>query len=131
MSLAEKACDPLRGQRGGARFNLIVLLVFIALAAYCAYNYAPVAYDAYLYRDFMQETVNKAAYPPAKSSEWVRQQLRQGGGEYDLPDDAVISVQNENGRIAARVTYTRTVQLPFYVYEYQCDHTAKSSGFIQ
>jgi heme A synthase len=131
MSLAEKACDPRRGQRGGARFNLIVVVVVIALAAYSAYNYAPVAYNAYLYRDYMQETVNRAAYPPVKSSEWVRQQLRDGGAEYGLPDDAQINVQNEGGRIAAHVTYTRAVQLPGYLYEYSFDHTARSSGFIR
>ncbi len=128
MSLAEQARG--RGQRGGARFNMIVVVAVIALAVYSAYNYAPVSYNAYLYRDFMQETVNKAAFPPAKSSEWVRQQLREGGAEYGLPDDAVINVQNENGRIAAHVTYTRPVRLPGYVYEYDFDHTARSSGFI-
>ena len=131
MSLAEKACGRREGQRGGARFNLIVVIVVIALATYSAYNYAPVAYNAYLYKDYMQETVNRAAYPPVKSSEWVRQQLREGGGEYDLPDDAQITVQNENGRVAAHVTYTRSVQLPGYVYEYSFDHTARSSGFIK
>ena len=119
------------GERGGSRFNLIVALLVIALAAYSAYNYAPVAYNAYLYKDFMQETVNKAAYPPVKSPDWVTQQLRAAGGEYKLPEDADIRVQNENGRISARVTFTRPVQLPGYTYEYNFDHTARSSGFIR
>jgi heme A synthase len=118
-------------QRGGARFNFIVLTLVIALAAYSAYNYAPVAYNAYLFKDFMQETVNKAAYPPAKSNEWVAQQLRAAAREYDLPMDADIKVQNEDGRIVAHVTYTHDVQLPGYVYEYDFDHTARSSGFIK
>jgi len=118
-------------QRGGARFNLVVLLLIIALAAYSAYNYAPVAYNAYLYKDFMQETVNKAAYPPPKSNAWVAQQLRAAAKEYDLPEDADIQVENEDGRIVAHVTFTRDVQLPGYVYEYDFDHTARSSGFIK
>ena len=67
-------CDPR--ERGGARLNFLILLFVIAVAGYSAYNYAPVAYNAYRYKDFMQETVNKAAYPPAKSNEWVTQQLR-------------------------------------------------------
>jgi hypothetical protein len=129
MALLEQASR--RGERGGSRFNLIVVLLVIGLAAYSAYNYMPVAYRAYLYKDFMQETVNKAAYPPAKSGEWVKQQLRAAGEEYGLPDDADINVQNDGGRISARVTFTRPVQLPGYVYEYAFDHTAKSSGFIR
>jgi hypothetical protein len=131
MTLLAQATRRRRGQRGGSRFNLIVVLLIIGLAAYCAHNFAPVAYNAYLYKDFMQETVNKAAYPPVKNNEWVKEQLRAAAGEYQLPDDAGISVQNESGRITARVTFRRPVQLPGYVYEYNFDHTARSSGFIK
>ncbi len=119
------------GQRGGARINFVVILLIIALAVYSAYTYAPVAYNAYLYKDYMQETVNRAAYPPAKSSNWVAQQLREAGKEYGLPADADIKVENEDGHIAAHVTFTRSIQLPGYVYEYDFDHTARSSGFIR
>lgn len=129
MTLVAQACRS--GERGGSRFNLAVVLLVIGLAAYSAYNYAPVAYHAYLYKDLMQETVNKAAYPPLKSNEWVKEQLRSSSEEYALPDNAEIKVENENGRITARVTFTRPVQLPGYVYEYNFDHTARSSGFIR
>ena len=118
------------GQRGGARFNFVVIILLIALAAYSAYNYAPVAYNAYLFKDFMQETVNKAAYPPGQSPDWVEQQLRAAAKDYNVPSDMRVSVQNEDGHIAARVTWTRPVQLPGYVYQYNFDHTARSSGFI-
>ena len=131
MSVVEQVRRGRRGERGGARFNFIVILVVIALAAYSAYNYVPVAYNAYLYKDLMQETVNKAAYPPIKNNDWVTQQLRDAAKEYDLPEDADFRVQNENGRIVARVTWTRAVQLPGYVYEYDFDHAARSSGFIK
>jgi hypothetical protein len=129
MTLAQHARR--HGERGGSRFNLVVVLLVIGLAAYSAYNYAPVSYNAYLYKDLMQETVNKAAYPPVRSSEWVKQQLRAAGAEYGLPEDADINVQNENGRISAHVTYTRPIQLPGYTYEYNFDHTVRSSGFIR
>ena len=131
MSVVEQVRQVRLGERGGARFNFIVILVVIALAAYSAYNYVPVAYNAYLYKDLMQELVNRAAYPPIKSNEWVAQQLRDAAKEYDLPEDADIKVQNENGRIVAHVTWTRPVQLPGYVYEYDFDHTVRSSGFIK
>ena len=66
MTLAkqERRAPRGRGERGGARVNFVVVILVIALAAYSAYNYAPVAYKAYRFKDFMQETVNKAAYPP-------------------------------------------------------------------
>jgi len=118
------------GQRGGARFNFVVTALLIGLAVYSAYHYVPVAYKAYLFKDFMQETVNKAAYPPGQTPDWVTQQLRAAAKEYDVPPDMQVSVQNDNGRVAARVTYSLPVQLPGYVYEYNFDHTARSNGFI-
>lgn len=131
MSLTEQARRGRRRERGGARLNFVIVILIIALAAYSAYNYAPVSYNAYLYKDFMQETVNKAAYPPPKSNEWVTQQLRAAAEEYGVPGDAVIKVHNENGRIVAHVTWTRNIPLPGYVYEYDFDHTVRSSGFIR
>lgn len=131
MTVAEQARQRRRGEHGGARFNFIVVVVIIALAGYSAYNYAPVAYNSYLYKDLMQETVNKAAYPPIKNNEWVAQQLREAAKEYDLPEDTKVNVQNENGRIVAHVTWTRPIPLPGYVYDYDFDHTVRSSGFIK
>ena len=117
-------------ERGGARFNFVVTVLLIGLVAYSAYQYVPVAYKAYLFKDYMQETVNKAAYPPGQTSDWVVQQLRAAARDYDVPPDMQVSVQNENGRLAARVTYTRPVQFPGYVYQYNFDHTALSSSFV-
>ena len=122
--------DTRASERGGARFNFVLVVVIIGLAAYSAYNYAPVSYNAYLFRDFMQETVNKAAYPPGQTTEWVSQQLRAAAKEHGLPEDAVINVQRDGGQVVARVTWTSPVKLPGYTYEYNFDHTARSSGFI-
>ena len=119
-----------RGEAGGARLNFLILAVVIALGGYSLYNYAPVAYDAYLYKDFMQETVNKAAFPPGQPVSWVESQLRAGAKNYDIPPDALITVQNDSGQIAARVRWARPIHLPGYVYQYKFDHTARSSGFI-
>ena len=125
---SRRACA--RGERGGARLNLLIVLALAGLAGYAAYNYAPVAYHAYLYKDFMQQTVNKAAYPPMQTADWVETQLKAGSREYNLPADVQVSAQNEAGRMAARVRWERPVPMPFYVYQYKFDHTARSSGFI-
>ena len=118
------------GERGGARLNFIVIVAVIALVGYSAYNYAPVAYNAFLFKDFMQETVNKAAYPPGQTNEWVSQQLRAAAKDYDLPPNMTLNVQKEEGHITARVQWSRPVQLPGYIYDYKFDYTVRSNGFI-
>ena len=124
------ALAPRRGEAGGTRFNFVVVVAVVALGGYALYNYAPVAYKAYLFRDFMQETVNKAAYPPGQTSDWVDAQIRAAAPEYGLPPDTAVSVQRETGRLSLRVQWTRPVKLPGFTYDYKFDHTARSSGFI-
>jgi len=119
-----------RGELGGARLNFLIVVALIAVVGYAAYNYAPVAYNAFLFKDFMQETVNKAAYPPGQPMSWVEAQLRAKAEEYDLPDDASYSVKNEDNHIVARVQWTRPIPMPGFVYDYDFDHTVRSSGFI-
>jgi hypothetical protein len=129
MAVAQQR-GPRAGEMGGSRLNFLIVVVIIALVGYSAYNYAPVAYDASLFKDYMQDTVNKAAYPPGQSTEWVAQQLRLSSKEYDLPADAYINVQKEGGQIVARVQWMRPIRLPGYTYQYTFDHTVRSSGFI-
>jgi hypothetical protein len=122
---------PARGELGGARLNFLILVAVIALAAYSAYQYVPVARGAFLYRDLMQETVNKAAFRQDSPVAWAETQLRAAAAEYDLPADTRYEVQSQNGQIVARVRWTRPVALPGYVYQYEFDHTARSSGFFK
>jgi hypothetical protein len=129
MAVAQQRC-PRAGERGGSRLNLIIILALLGLATYSAYNYVPVSYHAFLFKDFMQDTVNKAAYPPGQTSDWIAQQFRSAAKEYDLPPDMYVNVQKEGGQIIARVQWTRPVKLPGYTYQYTFDHTVHSSGFI-
>lgn len=124
------AVEQRRGEAGGSRLNFVILVLVVALGGYSAYNYAPVAYNAFLFKDVMQETVNKAAYPPGQSSEWITQQLRTAARDYNLPQDMTVNVQKEDGRIAVRAQWTRPIQFPGFTYQYTFDHTVRSSGFI-
>ena len=119
----------ISGERGSARLNLIITLAIIAVVGYSAYQYVPVAYHAYLYKDAMQETVNLAA-GANRDLEWVKSKLRESAVENDLPKDAVMDVQTREGRIEARVRWSRSIALPGYVYQYHFDHTATSSSFL-
>lgn len=129
MAVAQQR-RPRSGEKGGSRVNFIIILAILGLAAYSAYNYAPVSYHAFIFKDFMQETVNKAAYPPGQTNEWIAQQFRSAAKDYDLPTDMYVNVQKEGGQIVARVQWTRPIKLPGYTYQYTFDHTVHSSGFI-
>lgn len=122
---------PARGELGGARLNFLIFAAVVALAAYSAYQYVPVARSAFLYKDLMQETVNKATFRPESPAAWAEAQLRAAAVEHDLPADTKYEVQARNGQIVARVRWTRPVALPGYVYHYEFDHTAHSSGFFK
>lgn len=117
-------------ESGGARLNFLLIVAVIVVVAYAAYNYVPVAYNAFLYKDRMQEVVNKAAYPPGQTIAWVEAQLRASAEEHDLPADMKVNVQKQNGQIVARVLWTQPVNLPGFTYDYEFDHTARSSGFV-
>ncbi len=119
-----------RGEWGGARLNFLIVVALIGLVAYAAYNYVPVAYSAFLFKDFMQETVDKAAYPPGQTVAWAEAQLRAKAREYDLPEDTTYTVQKEDGHVVARVRWSRPIPMPGFVYDYEFDHTARSSGFL-
>jgi hypothetical protein len=121
---------PARGEAGSARLNFLIVVVVLALAAYSAYQYMPVAYAAFRYKDVMQETINKAAFRPDSQAAWATTELRAAAAEAGLPEDTRIEVRNQNNRLAARVRWTRPVPLPGYVYQYEFDHTVTSSNLF-
>ncbi len=119
-------------ERGGSRLNFLIVLFFITLARYAGYHYVPVAYQASLYKVYMQQTVNAAtAVGTDKGAGWVENQLRLNMDDYGLPPDTNISTISNNGRMEARVQFTKPVMLlPGFTYQYTFDHTAKSGNFI-
>lgn len=116
-------------ERGSARLKFLITIAILVALAYAAYQYAPVAYEAYRFKDYMQDRVNYAA-AVGRSSEWVEEQLRASSAEYGLPPNAMVKAQLRDGRMEAQVKFTRPVQLPGFVYQYDFDHTAKSVTFL-
>ena len=116
-------------ERGAARLKLLIFLLVVGAIGYIGYLYVPVAYQAYLFKDWMQHTVDvaiAAGYQPA----WVNDQLKKSLPEYDIPPEAVITPATRDNRIEVRVQYTRTVEFPGYTYQYEFDHTARSTAFL-
>jgi hypothetical protein len=120
---------PRSNERGSARLKFLLVMIIIAAVAYGSYVFIPVAYQAYLFKDLMQHDVDVAASQGYKPS-WVGEQLTKSLPEYEIPQDAIITPTQLDNRIAVRVQYTRPLEFPGYTYQYEFDHTAKSTPFI-
>jgi len=116
-------------ERGSARLKFLLVMIIIAAVAYGGYVFVPVAYQAYLFKDLMQHDVDVAATQGYKPS-WVGEQLTKSLPEYEIPQDAIITPTQLDNRIAVRVQFTRPLEFPGYTYQYEFDHTAKSTPFI-
>lgn len=118
-----------RSERGGARLKFLIVVAIIAAVAYAGYQFIPIAYQAYQLKDLMQHDVDTAV-ATGKSSAWVQDQLVKSSEEYGIPADAVITPSQQDNRMQVRVQFTKPVEFPGFVYNYEFDHTAKSSTFL-
>lgn len=116
-------------QFGGARLKFLVTMIVLGAIAYAGYLYIPVAYHAYVFKDLMQHDVDVAAaqgYQPT----WVSDQLTKSLAEYEIPADAVITPSQSDNRIEVTVQYIQPIEFPGYTYNYEFDHTVRSTAFL-
>jgi hypothetical protein len=114
-----------RGERGAGTLKFMIVMAILISLAFTGYNYVPVAYNAYLFKDLMQQNVDKAA-ALSQSGDWVKSQLRANAAEFGVPPNAAMSTALDAGRMQVRVQFTRPIQLLVYTYEYKFDETIKS-----
>jgi hypothetical protein len=117
------------GERGSASLKFLIVMALIGATAYAGYLYVPVAFNASTYKDLMQHYVDVAASQGYQPS-WVADQLAKNGPEYGVPPDAVITPVLHDGRMEVRVQFARVIDFPGYPYNYEFDHTAKSTAFL-
>jgi hypothetical protein len=118
-----------RAEQGGARLKLIIFLVVIAIVGYAGYMYIPVAVDAYYFKDAMQNKVNLAA-AQGYDGAWLADQISKSKSEHNVPEDAVITPAQKEGRVELRVQFTRPISTPLFTYNYNFDYTAQSTTFL-
>jgi hypothetical protein len=118
-----------RGERGESRLKFLIVITVIAAIAYVGYQFIPGAYQAYQFKDYMQQSVDKAA-AMGQSADWVETQLKAVSKEYDVPPNAEVKALQRDGRMEATVKYTRPISLIFYTYQYEFDNTVKSSSLF-
>jgi hypothetical protein len=118
-----------RSERGSANLKFLIVIAILGATAYAGYLYIPVAFQANAYKDLMQHYADVAVaqgYPPS----WVGEQLMKTGAEYDVPSNAIITPVQRDNRIEVRVQFVRLIEFPGYAYNYEFDHTVKSTAFL-
>ena len=116
-------------ERGGASIKFLIVMAVVGCFVYAGYQYIPVAYQAYTFKDLMQHYADVAA-ALGKPATWAGEQLQKSEAEYEIPSTAVITPGAQSERIEVRVQYTRPIEFPGYTYQYEFDYTAKSVAFI-
>lgn len=118
-----------QNERGGARLKFIIALAVFAVVLYAGYVYVPVAYEAYQLKDVMQNKVDVAVTQGYESG-WVKDQLIKLGPDYHVPPNAVITPAQHDNRVEVRVQFSRPISFAGISYNYDFDHTAKSTAFL-
>jgi hypothetical protein len=117
------------GERGSATLKFVIVMAILGSCAYTGYLYIPVAYHANVFKDLMQHYADVAGtqgYKPA----WVAEQLTKSAPEYDIPPDAVYTPVLRDSRVEIRVQYVQPIEFPGYTYNYEFDHTVRSTAFF-
>lgn len=116
-------------ERGNANLKFLLVMAIICASAYAGYVYIPVAYQAHNFKDLMQHYVDVASAegkPPA----WAGEQIVKNFGEYSVPPDALIATEKRDNRIEVRIQFVKPIEFPGYTYNYEFDHTARSTAFL-
>jgi hypothetical protein len=116
-------------ERGGARLKFVIVMAIIGIVAYIGYMFLPVAYQAYLFKDLMQHDVDVASSQGYQAT-WVKDQLVKSAPEFGVPADAIINPLQRDNRIEVNVQYVIPIEFPGYTYQYNFDHTVKSTAFL-
>lgn len=127
--MKQRSLFAIKDERGGARLKFIIAIAIFAAVLYTGYVYVPVAYEAYQFKDVMQNKVDLAATQGYETA-WVKDQISKLAPEYHVPADAIISPSQHESRVEVRVQFTRPISFPGFTYNYDFDYTAKSVAFL-
>jgi hypothetical protein len=120
-----------KNEMGGARLKFLVISTIIISCAYMGYQYIPVAFQAYQYKDLMQHYADVAGAQGYKPG-WAGDQLAKSAAEYQIPPNVSITPVVRESRVEVRVQYSVPIEmLPggLWTYSYDFDHTVKSTAF--
>jgi hypothetical protein len=116
-------------ERGSGRIQFFIVMTIIVAGAYAGYLYVPVAYRAHEYKNLMQ-TYADLSGAQGQPLVWIEQQLRKNAAEYEVPEDAIITPVIQDAQVVLRVQFVKPIEFPGYTYNYEFDHTVKSTAFL-
>lgn len=116
-------------ERGSANLKFVVVMAILGMCVYAGYLYVPVAFQANAFKDLMQHYADVAATQGYPAS-WATQQLMKSAAEYDVPANAIYTPLQRENRMEIRVQYVRVIEFPGYSYNYEFDHTVRSTAFL-
>lgn len=117
------------GERGSANLKFLIVMAILVSVAYAGYLYVPVAFEAKAYKDLMQHYAD-VAVAQGYSPSWAGEQLMKSGAEYSVPQNAIITPGQKDNRVEVRVQFVREIEFPGYTYNYEFDHTVRSTAFL-
>jgi hypothetical protein len=117
------------GERGSASLKFMIVMAVMVACAYAGYLYVPVAYQAATFKDLMQHYADVAVAQGYQPS-WAAEQLMKSAPEYGVPADAMYTPSQRDNRVEVRVQFVRPIEFPGYTYNYEFDHTVKSTAFL-
>lgn len=126
----------IQNQRGASSWTVLFFLLVLALAVNAGVRYYAVEYNCASLKNEMRAAVflgQASGSNPSVAIEQVRQRVTRAVIDNDLPSNAYVEVESEQGQMYARVAFTQIVHLlPFglYDYYYVFDETATSTGFL-
>jgi hypothetical protein len=103
-------------------------MAFLGATAYAGYLYVPVAFNASTYKDLMQHYTDLAA-TSSKSPSWAGEQLLKSAPSTRFQRMPSSRLCSEITGSRCEVQYVRVIEFPGYSYNYEFDHTVKSTAF--
>ncbi len=126
--------NTLKNERGSAGAKFVIAMIFIGLLAHAGFNFIPAMYNNENFKTDIHTTLLQAnSMPNSGGVEGIKARLRKQADNNDVPKDAIILVDNNNGNVKLQVKFTRVINvLPFglFKYNYQFDHTEALAGFL-
>ena len=122
-------------ERGSAAVKFLIIFVVLAAVAHAGINYIPIAYNGASFRQEMDTAIVKGLSASGRliPMDVVKAHLQKAAADNQIPADAVIAVEQQNGHVIATASYEQNVNiLPFgiYRYKYKFDYTATPQGYL-
>ncbi len=115
-------------ERGASRLPFLLLLALTAAIVYLMAVFIPIYLGNRQMQEATTDIVRRGALQNLTEVD-VRAQLQEKAREYGLPENRQIELSRDGRKLTARITYTRSVNFPFYTYKWPVEIRVQDLGF--